>query len=154
LLADVIEHIESDLQFLQNLSDKMSKGAKLIITAPAFMSLWSSKDKYIGHFRRYSLADLENKLKEAGFSILNSSYYFSFLYFPIFVVALLEHAGLLKKHTQSSMQKNRCSFNRKHSASRIIMFVINVLNKIEKFLIKRNKKIPFGSSMILTVEKK
>jgi SAM-dependent methyltransferase len=154
LLLDVIEHIEDDLGFLKVLYDKMSAGAKLIVTVPAFMHLWSSHDENLRHFRRYLLKDLENKLKEAGFSILNSSYYFSFLYLPIFMVCLFEKIGILKKFSQRSNDEKHKSLKNRESASKITLFVIKILNGIELFLIKRSKKIPFGSSVILTVEKK
>jgi hypothetical protein len=154
LLLDVIEHIDLDIEFLKTLNDKMIIGAKLIISTSAFMSLWSSHDKNVGHFRRYLLKDLEAKLKKANFEVLNSSDYFSFLFFPILFVACLEKVGLLKQFSQMTDKEKQKSLKNRESASKIVLFVVNVFNKIEVFLITHNKKMPFGSGMILVAQKK
>jgi len=57
-------------------------GALFFITVPAFEFLWSDHDKYLGHFRRYTLKKLERLLKEAGLSILHGHYFYVAV-FPI-----------------------------------------------------------------------
>jgi len=55
LLADVIEHIEQDHNFLQELIRSMRPNTLLLITAPAHPSLWSPHDVALGHKRRYTM---------------------------------------------------------------------------------------------------
>jgi len=55
LLADVIEHIDHDHEFLQELIQSMRPNALLLITAPAHPSLWSPHDLALGHKRRYTM---------------------------------------------------------------------------------------------------
>ncbi len=54
LYMDVIEHIESDSNELENAFSHLHPGGSLIILAPAHNALYSKFDKKIGHFRRYN----------------------------------------------------------------------------------------------------
>jgi SAM-dependent methyltransferase len=68
-LIDVLEHLEEDKYFLSRFHDKLKKGGRIFIYVPARMELYSSFDKKIGHFRRYTLKELKSKVLEAGFEI-------------------------------------------------------------------------------------
>jgi hypothetical protein len=52
-LLDVLEHQEDDHRFLEELLATMDQGARLIITVPALMRLWSAWDERLGHYKRY-----------------------------------------------------------------------------------------------------
>jgi SAM-dependent methyltransferase len=58
LLTDVIEHVFDDRGLLEPIVDVCSPGAKLVITVPADMRLWSPHDTAFGHFRRYDAESL------------------------------------------------------------------------------------------------
>lgn len=53
LLMDVIEHVADDFLLVSKLLAAMKPGARLLITVPADMSLWSEHDVSFGHYRRY-----------------------------------------------------------------------------------------------------
>lgn len=71
---NVLEHIEDDLAALGNLHDKLKSGGRLFVYVPAFMALFTSMDRHVGHHRRYRLAELKARLAEAGFSVVSSGY--------------------------------------------------------------------------------
>ena len=77
---DVLEHVENDRAALKTLKKKLKPNGKLIITVPAFMSMWSHNDEVAHHFRRYEQAELLEKVKESGLKILNYSFFNTFLY--------------------------------------------------------------------------
>ncbi|MEO8560864.1 MAG: class I SAM-dependent methyltransferase [bacterium] len=52
---DVIEHIEGDAAFLQQIVGATRPGTQLLLTVPAGMELWSEHDVTNGHFRRYTI---------------------------------------------------------------------------------------------------
>lgn len=58
LFCDVLEHIEDDSETLSRVVAPLPIGAKILITVPAHMSLWSPHDVSHGHFRRYERHDL------------------------------------------------------------------------------------------------
>jgi SAM-dependent methyltransferase len=54
LLADVLEHVERDVESLATIVDWAPDGCLFLLTVPADMRLWSPHDAAHGHFRRYS----------------------------------------------------------------------------------------------------
>jgi SAM-dependent methyltransferase len=74
-LLNVIEHIEDDLMAIKNCNYLLNDEGHLILLAPAYAWLYSSLDKQLGHFRRYSLDSLRGLLKQENFSILSGAYF-------------------------------------------------------------------------------
>lgn len=68
-LFDVLEHLPDDREALRKLRALLIPAGTLVITVPAHQWLWSSFDEEVHHVRRYSRADLENVLKDAGFDV-------------------------------------------------------------------------------------
>jgi SAM-dependent methyltransferase len=52
---DVIEHVEADAAFLEQIVRATRPGTQLLLTVPAGMELWSEHDVTNGHFRRYTI---------------------------------------------------------------------------------------------------
>jgi hypothetical protein len=63
-LFDVIEHIEDDIKFLNEIYEKVSVGTFIFVNVPAMMHLFSETDEFAGHFRRYNKKDKSNKPKQ------------------------------------------------------------------------------------------
>ncbi|MEZ5038292.1 MAG: hypothetical protein R2828_00305 [Saprospiraceae bacterium] len=82
IMMDVLEHLENDLAVLEDIKQKTGQNIHYFITVPAFMSVWSSHDVYLGHFRRYTLPTLTTLLDNAGASI-SSKYYIYGSIFPL-----------------------------------------------------------------------
>lgn len=83
---NVLEHIEDDTAALRQLHKKLKPGGKMLIYVPAFQVLFSSMDRKVGHFRRYTKRDLTDKLRAANFDVLSARYvdsigFFASLYF-------------------------------------------------------------------------
>ncbi|HEY0847585.1 MAG TPA: class I SAM-dependent methyltransferase [Noviherbaspirillum sp.] len=83
---NVLEHIEDDVAALRQLHNKLKPGGKILIYVPAFQVLFSSMDRKVGHFRRYTKQDLTAKLRDTQFSIVSAKYvdsigFFASLYF-------------------------------------------------------------------------
>lgn len=66
---NVLEHIEDDLQALRALKKLLHANGRLFLYVPAIQYLFTGNDKRVGHFRRYSVKDLRQKLLSAGFKI-------------------------------------------------------------------------------------
>ena len=82
LFVDVLEHVEDDLKLLKMYTTNAPAGALIMITVPAFRSLWSAHDEFLGHFRRYRLKQVQDLLVHADLQILQCNYIFG-LIFPI-----------------------------------------------------------------------
>jgi len=80
LLLDVLEHVEDDMGFLQNLVNQYSSPETFfLITVPLHPFLFSEHDIYLRHKRRYSYSELLFKIQGAGLKIVDSGNLFSSL---------------------------------------------------------------------------
>lgn len=66
---NVLEHIEDDDAAAKLWFRKLRPGGRLLVYVPAFQILYSSMDRKVGHFRRYTKQTLNVKLVQAGFEI-------------------------------------------------------------------------------------
>ena len=98
---NVIEHIENDQLAIANCKKLLKPGGTLLILVPAFQGLYNSLDRELFHFRRYTSAMLNKRMKQSGFAV-KKSFYFNALGIPAWM-----WGGLVSKSiTISSKQMN------------------------------------------------
>ena len=145
---DVVEHIEDDIGFLKHLWDLLIPGGMIYITVPAYQLLWSQEDVDGGHFRRYTLSNLKKKMMHSGFDISYSSYIFSYLPIPIFLLrTLLNKLNLVESCASDSIKQD-------HSSPKGIgSKIINLFHNWELLKIRARKRIPLGGSCMVAAKK-
>ena len=99
VMMDILEHLPDDLSLLGDIKLKSKGENYFFITVPAFTSLWSRHDVFLGHYRRYTLRSLKNTLVAAGFKV-ESIYY---IYGSIFPLVWLKRRLLKSKSIKSDM---------------------------------------------------
>ena len=82
---DVIEHLQDDRRALSELFQVVRPGGHLLVTVPAFQSLWGDHDELYSHFRRYRRRELRTKLLAAGFQIEKLSYFQPLFFAPLWL---------------------------------------------------------------------
>lgn len=102
IASDVLEHIEDDGAALKEWNRILKPGGKAIIFVPAFRFLWSEHDEVIGHYRRYTRKELNEKLKANGFKILNSSYWIFLLFFPVALIRGIKNLLIKKQNARKN----------------------------------------------------
>lgn len=137
-LFDVLEHIEDDRSSVAALHNILNPGGKIIITLPAFQSLWSPHDEAHHHFRRYNTSTFKEIIKESGLKITRISY-FNFLLFPLAIVARL-------------FKKGNLPTNQDFKPSPINALLTLIFSSERLLLSKMN--LPFGLSLFCILEKK
>lgn len=147
-LFDVIEHIENDKGFLSSIEVLLKKSGRLYVTVPAWSELWSHEDVIAGHYRRYSLKQIEAVVKDAGFEIEYSSYFFRPLPLPIFLLRSLPFKFGFKSASSSTNPESD-----HHVRSRLSSKIINKLLSSEVTLIRQKDRMLFGSSCLLVAKK-
>jgi 2-polyprenyl-3-methyl-5-hydroxy-6-metoxy-1,4-benzoquinol methylase len=148
-LFDVMEHIEDDYNFLNNINKYLKDDGYIYITVPAFNFLWSNEDNDAGHFKRYSTAELNQLLMKCGFSIIQSTYIFSILPLPVFLFrSLPSKLGLNKK--SNNLKKHQNEHKQKKG---ILNKILQKIWKWELSRVNRNKKIPIGGSCFVIGKK-
>lgn len=132
---DVIEHIDKDMESLQNLLGILKPGGRVLLTVPAFRFLWSRQDDLNHHKRRYTRHALKSVMERAGYQVDLASYY-NFWLFPVGIVM-----RVLRKIFNFNEVRMDTPFRR---------FLNKILYGVfasEKHLLGRIK-IPFGISII------
>lgn len=66
MCANVLEHIEDEHAFVQQLLHLLRPGGSLVILVPAHENLYSSYDLLAGHYRRYTATTLQSVLVTHG----------------------------------------------------------------------------------------
>lgn len=137
-ILDVLEHTEENATILE-IKRILKPGGITIIIVPAYQWLWSTWDEVLKHKKRYTKHYLETVVNNCGFTVLRSSYMYSFLVLPIFIFRKL------KSHKKS--YKSDFSTN-----PPLINFLFTLLSNIERYFVVMGW-IPFGTSLILICKK-
>jgi glycosyltransferase involved in cell wall biosynthesis len=70
--SNVLEHLEPDDEVLRSFQRTLVPGGHCILVVPAGPWLYTPLDRELGHYRRYTPADLADKLTAAGFEVAYS----------------------------------------------------------------------------------
>jgi len=82
-LFDVIEHVPNPVSFIADQLKALPCLKRIILTVPARQELWGSFDDYYGHFRRYTIKQLNDEMISIGIKPIMSEYMFRLVYFAI-----------------------------------------------------------------------
>jgi SAM-dependent methyltransferase len=80
LMLDVLEHLDDPLKGLRCAHALLINGGSLLLTVPAFHFLWTNHDRLNQHRARYRRGTLFPLLREAGFLIMDSHYWYQWLF--------------------------------------------------------------------------
>ncbi len=92
MAINVLEHVENDEFALAQLYNMLKDKGTLVVLVPCHKVLYNVIDKNIGHFRRYTKKDLENKISKSGFDI-DRMFYFN----AIGIIGWYLNGNLFKK---------------------------------------------------------
>lgn len=82
LFIDVLEHVYDDAALLHDYARRLRPGALVLVTVPAFMSLWSAHDEFLQHVRRYRTGEVVRLIEAEGLEVLHRQYLFGSI-FPV-----------------------------------------------------------------------
>lgn len=140
LCLDVLEHIEDDNHTLREINRILVPGGYAIIFCPAFSFLWSNNDVVSKHFRRYTLPELTRKAENAGFKVVNKSYFNFILFFPIYAARLIMNFFRIKQVSEFG------------TINPLINRILFRVFKTELLWLLRYK-LPFGVSCMIILQK-
>ncbi len=132
IYVNVLEHIEDDAGELKLIYETLEMGGRCFIFVPALQSLYGEFDRKIGHFRRYTKIEIEEKCKSAGFKILKSKYFDFAGIFPWWIKYKLLKSDSLESGAVALYDK----------------IAVPVISKFEKVL-----PMPIGKNILLVAEK-
>jgi len=148
-LFDVIEHIEDDVKFLNDLYDKLNENAYVIINVPALKCLWSDIDQFAGHFRRYNKTDIKRLSEKTKFEIIDHGYFFSQYVIPLLMLRVLPYRLRFNKPSKNLIQRE----TNNHKATNQFNKVLNYIHRFQLRKVSNDKKILSGTSIYMVLKK-
>jgi ubiquinone/menaquinone biosynthesis C-methylase UbiE len=146
---DVIEHIEDDAKAVDELIRVTKYGGRIVTTVPTFMFLWGQHDLVNHHYRRYTKENYSQLWKRSNEIKFHYRTYFNFFLFPVIAGFRLLAKLLPKKSIRDGAGSD---FSVKYISS--FNVVPYYIFRAEKFFFKNLIRLPFGVSMLLSVDKK
>jgi SAM-dependent methyltransferase len=127
---DVIEHTDPD-RLLREARRLVRPNGHLLLSAPAFPSLWSAMDERAGHRCRYRWRRLRAELERNGWRPLGHTY-FQCLLFPLLFVSRRLGGWAIDPERRPSPLVNRA---------------LGGVNRLE-LAVSARFRVPFGSSLV------
>jgi SAM-dependent methyltransferase len=144
-LFDIIEHLDDDVQVLQQTAALLKPDGFLFISVPAFPVLWSYFDVAGKHKRRYTTQTLQKALFEAGLDLVFSSYTNALLFPPLWLVRRF-FQGHQPPESLSEAQLD-AKTNEELRIIPVINAWVTLLLGLENRLILAGIHLPFGTSL-------
>lgn len=151
-LFDVLEHLPDDRAVLHDLWHMLTTTGTLLLTVPAFPSLWSYFDEVSCHYRRYTAHDLQMKLVDAGYDVTYLTHYMATIV-PL-VWGGRQLASVLPQRTGDPVRAARA---RAQHDLRIYPGVNTLLAyalEQEAKLIAQRRVLPIGTSLLAVATKR
>jgi SAM-dependent methyltransferase len=149
---DVIEHNQDDLAILADSYRVLKPGGHMVITVPALMWLWSHNDDINAHVRRYTAAELKQKLAQTGFTVRRVTYN-NFFIFPLAAALILLRRSAQAKPKLASHHLSEEEYQvEMEPASPPVNALLTLVGKVEAALI-RFLDLPIGTSLIAVGQK-
>jgi SAM-dependent methyltransferase len=140
LATDIIEHVVNDDLALREIARVLTPGGRLLLTVPAFPSIWGLQDEVGRHLRRYRMRPLVRKVSLAGLQP-NRQYHFNYLLFaPIWISRRVIGAFGIKLASEAQVNTRRLNE---------LLFAIFSLDTLTAPILRP----PFGVSILMLARK-
>lgn len=138
---DVIEHVAEDEQVLREMFAACRPGGGIVVTVPQHEWLWSYRDEFARHQRRYRRRDLLAKIAAAGFERPWSTSFVTLL-LPVMALSRARQKAPEGFAASGELQVG-------HVMNRILGAIMNV----ERRLIAAGFSLPVGGSLLAIAHK-
>lgn len=139
---DVLEHIEEDDLVLAQMHRAVVSGGGIMVTVPQHAFLWSQADTDAGHVRRYAARELQEKIRQAGFTLLRVTSFVSLL-LPLMMLARLRPRRPGQVDDRMAELK----------ISGLANTVLERMLDLERLLIRGGVPLPAGGSLLIMARK-
>jgi SAM-dependent methyltransferase len=75
ICLNVLEHVRDDMLSLGSMLQLLEPGGRLVLLVPSLPTIYGTLDEALGHFRRYTPAEVRRKYAAAGFRLEHLEYF-------------------------------------------------------------------------------
>ena len=141
LALDVLEHLDDDAGALREAARLVAPGGLVLVTVPAFPSLWGLQDEVNEHRRRYTSHTLQQTFALAGLAHPRITYFNAFMLPPIAAVRWLRSFAGGADSERSDFEDSRPGLTND---------VLAAVFATERHLVPR-MTLPLGVSLLATL---
>ncbi len=144
---DVFEHVEQDVQGMRNVHHSLSRDGVFILSVPQHQFLWSHLDDIVHHKRRYSRAEMVEKLAQTGFTPVRITSHV-FVLFPLMCLSrIVDKARPAPVADQPKALSDRVTF------PPLLNWVFNKMMYVDEAMIKLGISLPVGGTLLVVARK-
>jgi SAM-dependent methyltransferase len=148
---DVIEHIEDDQTGVNEMKRVCNTDGHIVVTVPAFMSLWSHHDVINHHFKRYRKNEVRTLINDDD-QLQYLGYFNFFLFIPVWFFRKLNNILGFSKN-KSDEEDTAGSDLDYFSGGGFLSKLFYYLLASEIPLVKKRIVLPFGVSVLASWKK-
>jgi SAM-dependent methyltransferase len=139
---DVLEHLDDDVGTLARMLTAVEPGGGIVVTVPQHPSLWSQRDVFLCHKRRYTRRELVGKVVGAGFEVLKVTSFFTFPFPAMAWANWRDRKPREGYHPYTTLRVGKTT-----------NALLTRLLDVERFFIKLGVSYPFGGSLFLAARR-
>ncbi len=143
LMLDVLEHIDDDAAAFGEAANLVRPGGIVICTVPAYQWLWTPRDEFHHHKRRYNRGQLRTVLCAAENVGVEQLSYMNSLLFPLACVSRMAEKLIRRKDNATDLTVPALGLNR----------ALQAIFQSERRRLSRGRGFPFGLSLVGVVRK-
>ncbi|MEA3471123.1 MAG: class I SAM-dependent methyltransferase, partial [Thermodesulfobacteriota bacterium] len=149
MCSEVIEHLPDDKRALKEFARIMKKSGSLYLTFPHRKAYYSVDDRFVHHFRRYELSEMEQKLSEEGLRVVATRKILGPLEKLTMIIVIICFSPLKK------LKFLRREKGWKHGAKKAFLSFFKIANQIYSVLVRLDAVLmPQVLSSVLLVKAK
>ncbi|MCR9089624.1 MAG: class I SAM-dependent methyltransferase [Rhodobacteraceae bacterium] len=144
---DVLEHVDEDQAGMQHVAEMLSDDGVFILSVPQHAFLWSTLDEVVHHKRRYSRAEMVQKLKRAGFQPVRVTSHV-FALFPLMVAS-----RILDQWRGKPVEDDGAALEARVVFPPLVNWLFDKLMRIDEALIRLGIALPVGGTLVVVARK-
>jgi len=150
ICSEVLEHLPDDHQAISEIFRTLkSPQGRLILTVPHRKCYFSYDDRYVKHYRRYELRDIESRLRAAGFKPIRIQKILG----PLEKITMLGVVFLFSTLTKRKTSSHRGDKELKPGLRNFIVLLFKWINQFYKGYVWLDAKImPRSFSTVILIE--
>jgi SAM-dependent methyltransferase len=142
-LFDVIEHIDDPVDLLAEVHRVLEPGGVVVLTVPAFQTLWSDEDEAAGHRRRYRRMELDNTMAGIGLDKIDSQYLFATLVIPAAMIRAIPYRLGRRRSQEEALASTGTQLTPSPFLDRFIRRLLHL-----EYAIAKKVQLPVGTSVM------